>query len=240
MHASLRPPGVKLPANHPRYRNDWLEGFEEAAREVLRPGSVVLDVGGGRRPAIPRDARPPGVRYVGLDLSRSELEAAEPGSYDEMIEGDIVHPIPSLEARFDLIVSWQVLEHVASMDAAVANVRRYLRPGGRFVGHLSGGRALFALVNRAVPHRLAVLIMSRLLGRDPRLVFPATYDSCTYSELTRLLADWSSRSVVPRYRGAQYFSFIPGLQRVYLALEDVIANGRHRDLATHYLVVADR
>lgn len=223
----------------PRYR-DWLAPFNEAAKECLRPGVVVLDVGGGRRPAIPRAALPDGARYIGLDPSRQELEAAPPGSYDEMIVADVADHVPALVGSVDLVVSWQVLEHVAPMAEAIANVKSYLRPGGRFVAQLSGGRALFALVNRVVPHRLAVLSMRYLLGRDPATVFPAPYDRCTHTELQRLLAGWSRARIIPRYAGGHYFMFLPPLQHVYLRLEDMMVSGKHVDIATHYLIVAER
>ncbi len=232
---------LNLLSDHPRYQYEqWQHPFHEAASEVLRPGVVVLDVGGGRRPALARSQLPAGSRYIGLDLSRSELEAAPPGSYDEVIEGDITEQIPALRSSVDLAVSWQVLEHVAPMRIALANVHSYLRPGGRLVAQVSGGQALFALINRAIPHRLAAAGMKHLLGRDPKTVFPAHYDDCTHTALIRLLTDWSQVRIVPRFTGATYFGFMRPLQWAYLKTEDSIARRGHLDLATHYLIVADR
>jgi SAM-dependent methyltransferase len=227
-------------AGHPRYRDDWLVPFREAIQSELRPGSVVIDVGGGRHPAIARLDLPPGTTYVGLDLSERELMAAPPGSYDRAIVGDVVERRPSLEGCADLVVSWAVLEHVAPLGDAISNIYHYLRPGGLFVAQLSGGRSAFALINRMIPHRLAKGAMKRLLGRDPASVFPAPYDGCTFSALSQTLAYWSDVRIVPRYRGAQYFGFLPPLQSLYVRIEDLIVRGDHKDLATHYLVVARR
>ena len=227
-------------AGHPRYRDDWLDPFRAAIQSELRPDAVVIDVGGGRHPAIARADLPSGAKYIGIDLSERELAAAPPGSYDRVIVGDVVEPQPDLEGCADLVVSWQVLEHVAPLGDAISNIHHYLRPGGLFVAQLSGGRSAFALVNRMIPHRLAKIAMKRLLRRDPESVFPAPYDRCTYSALSRTLANWSDVRIVPRYRGAQYFGFLPPLQTLYLRIEDLIARGDHRDLATHYLVVAHR
>jgi SAM-dependent methyltransferase len=231
---------LRVLEDHPRYRDDWFVPFHAAALDVLRPGAAVLDVGGGRRPAIPRAMLPPDVRYVGMDLSRRELARAPDGTYDEMIEADIVEPVAALASSFDLVVSWQVLEHVRSMRAALENVRSYLAPGGRFVAQLSGGRAVFALVNRAVPHAIAAKGMKVLLGREPETVFPAPYDGCTYSSLGRLLSDWSRVQIEPRFRGAQYLEFAKPVQWAYVKAEDALVRGRRFDLATHYLVVADK
>jgi SAM-dependent methyltransferase len=183
---------------------------------------------------------PPGTTYIGLDMSERELMAAPPGSYDRLIVGDVVERQPDLEGCADLVVSWQVLEHVAPLGDAIFNIHYYLRPGGLFVAQMSGGRSAFALINRMIPHRLAKVAMQRLLQRDPESVFPAPYDRCTYSALSQTLAYWSAARIVPRYRGAQYFRFLPPLQSLYVHIEDLIVRGDHKDLATHYLVVARR
>lgn len=227
-------------AGHPRYRDDWLVPFRAAIQSELRPGSVIIDVGGGRHPAIARRDLPPRATYIGIDLSQRELAAAPLGSYDRVIYCDVVERQPDLEGGADVVVSWAVLEHVAPLDVAISNIHSYLRPGGLFVAQLSGGRSAFALINRMIPHRVAKVAMQRLLRRDPASVFPAPYDRCTYSALSRILEDWSEVRIIPRYRGAQYFGFLPPLQTLYVRLEDLLVRGNHRDLATHYLVVARR
>jgi SAM-dependent methyltransferase len=225
---------------HPRYTEDWFAPFRAAIQAELRPGCVVIDVGGGRNPAISRSELPADATYIGIDLSVRELAAAPAGSYDRVIAADVTERQPGLEGCADLVVSWQVLEHVAPLDDAISNIHSYLRPGGLFVAHLSGGRSAFALINRAIPHRLAKVAMKRLLQRDPESVFPASYDRCTYSALSRTLALWSDVRIMPRYRGAAYFGFLPPLQSLYLHLEDLMVRGHHDDLATHYLLAARR
>jgi len=232
--------GVTAIADCPRYREDWLAPFRAATQSELRPDSVVIDVGGGRSPAIPRSDLPPGAMYIGLDLSGRELMAAPPGSYDRIVVSDVTRFQPELRGCADLVVSFQVLEHVAPLEDAISNIRSYLRPGGLFVAQLSGGKSAFALVNRAIPHRLARMMLEQLLQRDPDTVFPAAYDRCTYTALARMLEGWSGFRIVPRYIGAGYFSFLPALQTLYIRIEDLIVQGHHKDLATHYLVVARR
>jgi SAM-dependent methyltransferase len=225
---------------HPRYEEDWLAPFRAAFQSELRPGCVVIDVGGGRNPAISRSDLPAGATYIGIDLSERELAAAPVGSYDRTIGADVTRPQPELEGTAHLIVSWQVLEHVAPLGDAISNIHSYLRPGGLFVAQLSGGRSAFALINRLVPHKLAKRAMEGLLHRDPETVFPAPYDRCTYSALSRTFQGWSDVRITPRYRGATYFGFFPPLQILYLRYEDLIARGQRKDFATHYLVEARR
>jgi SAM-dependent methyltransferase len=226
-----------LPA---RYHEDWKAPFYDRIREEMRPGMSVLDVGSGRMPAVPPRDRPKGVRYVGLDLSEAELLRAPLGSYDEVSVGDIVKRQSQLLGQFDLAVSWQVLEHVKPLDAALNNVRLYLKPGGRLVAHLSGKFSFFGLANQALPSAVAPWILKALLRRDPETVFPAFYHHAWQGKLHDLLAAWSAFEVVPRFNGAVYLRFSSIAQRPYLLYENWAAEGRHANLATHYLIDARR
>jgi len=222
--------------SRPRYVEPWMKPWEDRVAREMRPGMTILDVGSGRRPTIPPGERPPSCTYVGLDLSMDELQAAPEGSYDESICGDVAGFLPALEASFDVVLAWQVLEHVRPLEAAVDNIHRYLVPGGTFLGHLSGRFSLFALLNSILPHRLGVWGMEHLLGRDHATIFPAQYDQCWHGALERILSDWDQAEVVSRYRGSGYFRFFGPLERAYLVYEDWTV--RHPNLATHYLISA--
>jgi SAM-dependent methyltransferase len=227
--------GVALPE---RYGRLWrIETLRARVAPALVPDVRVLEVGPGPRPMIPRTERPSGCRYVALDLLADELAAAQ-GAYDDVVIEDVVRRVPHLEGQFDLIVSWQVLEHVTPIDRALENLRAYLRPGGQLVAVISGAFAAFSLVNRVLPERVGVAAMERLLGRDPDTVFHAHYDRCWYGALERLLSGWARAEIVPWYLGALYFSFSPALLRAYLAYEEWARTREHRNLATHYLIDA--
>lgn len=206
---------------------------------LLEPGVRVLDVGAGRAPTLAPSERPPGCRYVGLDVSAAELAAAPPGSYDETVVADLGAPV-ALDESFDLAISWQVLEHVESLPAALENLRGLLRAGGTLLAQLSGRYAAFALLARALPHRVRAVAMSRWLDQPQEEKFPVRYDHCTARELERLLTPWSSSEIVPFYRGATYLSHLRQLQRMYLAYETALVCREARNLATHYLIIAKR
>lgn len=235
----MTPAGDVLPD---RYRVPLREGFDASIRERLEPGIQILDIGSGRHPAIPLDERPEGVRYVGLDLSAEELRAAGNGAYDEMVETDATRLRPELENRFDLVISWQVLEHVPDMEATLANVYRYLKPGGRFVAQFSGAWSAFGVINRLLPDRIGAKIVDRTMKRTEQNipVFPAYYDKCTARSLEPALQSWSESELVPLYRGAAYFNFLPPARRLYLAFENAASRRAAPDLATHYLLIAER
>jgi SAM-dependent methyltransferase len=223
-----------------RYHEGWREPFDARLASALQPGVVVLDVGPGRRPTLPLDQRPPACHYAALDISEAELRRAPAGSYDEMWLSDVSHRVPDLEGRFDVVVSWQVLEHVKPLDVAMENLRRYLRPGGRLVAQFSGTFSVFGLINRAVPHRLGCWAMRHVFGRPPETVFPAYYHRCWNGALTSMLSSWQSFEIVPRYVGAGYFQFSRVAQWLYLAYESEVMRQRRTNLATHYVIAAVR
>jgi len=177
---------------------------------------------------------------VGLDIAGDELAVAEPGSYDEVVIGDIGSHVPALDGRFDLIVSWQVLEHVEDLQASLENTHRYLRPGGRMVAMLSGSYAVFALLARVIPYEIRMRAMTRFLGVEPGTRFETHYNKCTYRALDALLGTWTGHEVVPLYCGADYFRPWPWVERTYVAYEHWLVRTKRVNLATHYLIVGDR
>jgi SAM-dependent methyltransferase len=226
----------RLPA---RYGYRMQDVFLERLRPLLVDDVTILDVGAGRSPTLAPSDRPPGCRYLGLDISAAELDAAGPDAYDETCVHDIVEPLQELR-DVDVIISWQVLEHVSSLPRALSNLRQMLRPGGTLLAQLSGSFAAFALAARVMPHRLRVKVMARHLGHAEEEKFPTHYDHCTARALSKQLQGWESSEIVPFFRGATYFSMSRPLQRLYLRYEDLIASRAWDSLATHYLVIARR
>jgi SAM-dependent methyltransferase len=222
-----------------RYGYRMQDVLLERLRPLLVEGVRILDVGAGRAPTIAPEDRPPGTVYVGLDISAEELDSAPPGAYDRTVVHDI--STPSAELRdFDLILSWQVLEHVPNLATALANLGSMLRPGGVLLAQTSGSYAAFAVLARVVPHKLRVWAMARFLGHQQEQKFPTRFDRCTEKAIRGMLAGWSSTEIVSHYRGAPYFSMSRPLQRCYLLYEDAIARRDAGNLATHYLIIARR
>lgn len=105
---------------------DWhvVRGLGEAIRAVLGdpalalPGARVLDFGCGTRPYEPWFAAA-GARYEGADIEGScEVAVRADGS---LAAGD---------AEYDLVASFQVLEHVWDVATYLREARRVLRPQG--------------------------------------------------------------------------------------------------------------
>src|ERR671919_1779590 len=70
-----------------RYARQMQDEFFARARPLLVPDVAVLDVGAGRYPTIAPADRPPGCRYVGLDIEADEIDAAGAGAGEGRIVG---------------------------------------------------------------------------------------------------------------------------------------------------------
>jgi SAM-dependent methyltransferase len=103
---------------------DWLvlrgmrTAIEDLAQRIARPGLTALDFGCGAEPYAPLfTAR--GVSYVGADMG---------GGHAVTISAD--GQLSAADRSADLVVSFQVLEHVRDLDMYLAEARRVLRDDG--------------------------------------------------------------------------------------------------------------
>lgn len=103
-------------------RRGLLDGLRPLLAELK---GDVLDVGCGCKPY--RDLVP-ATRYVGLDVDTPFTRQV--GAADVFYDGII---FPLSDGSFDGVLCSQVLEHVFTPDAFLAEIRRVLRPGGVLV-----------------------------------------------------------------------------------------------------------
>jgi predicted TPR repeat methyltransferase len=78
--------------------------------------------------------RPLARRLVGLDLSAKMLElAARRGTYDELVEGDLLDWLGDATSSFDLVVAADVFIYFGDLRPVAAALRHALRMGGAVV-----------------------------------------------------------------------------------------------------------
>jgi arsenite methyltransferase len=131
MHMALNPDG----RFHPR-------GYLAQSRIVERHiralrGRRVLEIGCGRGFNLLSLARRNSkVAFVGIDLTPWHVRAARLVAWRcrnlDIHEGDF-HRLPYEDESFDLVFSVEAICHAADVYRVVGEVRRVLRPGGRFV-----------------------------------------------------------------------------------------------------------
>jgi demethylmenaquinone methyltransferase/2-methoxy-6-polyprenyl-1,4-benzoquinol methylase len=102
-----------------------------AAAAAVRPGDRVLDAACGTGDLAVAASRAGAGAVVGLDFSERMLERARrkaPGL--EWVRGDLL-ALPFPDGSFDAATIGFGIRNVAELDAALAELRRVLRPGGR-------------------------------------------------------------------------------------------------------------
>ncbi|WP_328329119.1 methyltransferase domain-containing protein [Streptomyces sp. NBC_00455] len=104
----------------------------------VRPGQAVLDLGCG--PGADLGALAEAVTgtgtVIGVDHDRAAVEAAEErtaGANTVTVRLGDVHDLPLPDRAADRARTDRVLQHVADPGAALREIRRVLRPGGRLV-----------------------------------------------------------------------------------------------------------
>ena len=105
---------------------------------ALRPGEHVLDVGVGPGFLAAEMAEVVGAggRVCGIDVSDDMLAvAAKRGGGQDAVAIELAQggaeAIPYDDESFDVVVTTQVLEYVADVPRALAEIHRVLKPGGR-------------------------------------------------------------------------------------------------------------
>jgi ubiquinone/menaquinone biosynthesis C-methylase UbiE len=246
---SDQPPGLKwlpgasrTPVTRERYqavretRYRLEPHLEELAGFQTSAGRLVVEVGCGIGTDGTRFLQG-GARYVGLDASDTAVKTARQtfdllGLGGEVVAADAV-ALPLRDAVVDVVYSNGVLHHVPDTEAAVAEIHRVLRPGGRCVVMLYHRSSLNYRLNILVLRRLgalvlmvpgAVRVIGRLTGEPP----------ATLKGHRRLLRHHGLRYLTDRRLFLSNNTDGPGnpLSKVYSAAEARRLFGHFREVET--------
>jgi arsenite methyltransferase len=132
------------------YDDQWLEGIPERSIEsfagtgnpfslgLLQPGERVVDVGSGAGIDSLIAARMVGSegRVIGVDMTPAMLEKArrsadEGGFTNVSFHQGLAESLPVLDSWADVVISNGVLNLTPDKDAALREMARVLKPGGR-------------------------------------------------------------------------------------------------------------
>jgi ubiquinone/menaquinone biosynthesis C-methylase UbiE len=184
---------------HPRYMRLTADesGVPFSAFVPFRElgGRDVLEVGCGSGIAVQLFAEA-GANVTAVDLTpwavattRRRMDAF--GLAADVREAD-GESLPFEDGSFDLVFSWGVIHHTTDMQAALGELIRVLRPGGRLVLMLYHRRSIFFLAYRA---------LARFLPLARRLGFH--FEGARAGEREGLIARHFTRAEVERMLGAR-------------------------------------
>jgi SAM-dependent methyltransferase len=134
--------------------------LEQVVQTLLggRTDLVVLEAGCGSMSFFRYAAE---AYRVGIDISPEQLE--KNNLIQERILGDI-ETYPLDPARFDLIVCWDVLEHLPHPHKALENFARALKHGGVAVLVAPNVHSLRGLITKGTPHWVHVWYYRYVVG----------------------------------------------------------------------------
>lgn len=148
------------------------------ARRHLAPGGRVLDIGCGDA-SIAAGVVDRASDYLGIDVSPMAVAAARRRLPAARFAVTGVEDLAG-ELPFDLVMAFEVIEHLADPSAVLARVARLLSPQGVLVLSTPNRDRLTNRLRRT---------RRRLLGRDPRIpLIPSHYFELVPAELEELLA----------------------------------------------------
>ncbi|MFN7150826.1 MAG: class I SAM-dependent methyltransferase [Microthrixaceae bacterium] len=123
------------------WQREFTDGVDPEYTEQILPliaqhlprGGRLLDVGCGEGQVARMAAELHDMDVVGIEPAMSQVSVAtERGGGPRYLQGSAAD-VPIADASMDAAVACLVFEHIEALDAALAEVARVLRPGGRFL-----------------------------------------------------------------------------------------------------------
>lgn len=137
---------------------------EPTIPELIRcpPGQVLLDVGCGNGLWLDfarRESNP--ALAVGVDLSLGMVQAVRARLPDAPVAQSDAVALPFKDGTFDTIFALWMLYHVPAKEAALAEIRRVLRRGGRLVA-ATNAKTIDAVLDQLVRGAIETIIGTRV------------------------------------------------------------------------------
>lgn len=101
------------------------------ATRIVTAGDRLVEIGGGTG-AFARIAQDAGYRYIDYDVSKVAVESQRKlGNNAFWFPASELPPVEPATA--DVLVMWEVIEHVWNVDGYLRKIREAVRPGGSFL-----------------------------------------------------------------------------------------------------------
>jgi SAM-dependent methyltransferase len=103
-----------------------------ALTNVLKPGDRILEIGCGIGSVVFELSRK-GYDITGIDISGEAIEYGRKKYGNIRLEVQAAETLPYEDESFDAVLSFDLFEHIASIDKHISEVARVLHPGGHYL-----------------------------------------------------------------------------------------------------------
>ncbi len=103
-----------------------------ARTNLLKPGDKILEIGCGIGTVVAELARQ-GYDAMGTDISQVAIEYGRAKYGNVRLEVQPAEELPYADGTFDIVLSFDLFEHIARIDRHVGEVQRVLKPGGHYL-----------------------------------------------------------------------------------------------------------
>lgn len=165
-----------------QYEDRWDDKtFHEFILERVTPSTHMLDLGAGAGIVPEMNFLDKAERVCGVDPDPRVVD--NPHIHEGRV--GFGEDIPYEDESFDLVICDNVLEHLENPDEVFREVRRVLKPGGRFVAKTPNFWHYVAIGASLTPHSFHRRFNAGR-GRDEEDTFPTCYRANTRRDLRKL------------------------------------------------------
>lgn len=198
-----------------------LEYYEDAISGVLKPESVILDLGCGKK-SIMANYKGKNRLSIGMDISLKAIKLNN--AFNNLIVGSSEY-LPFKNESFDIITSQWMMEHIRFPEKVIKEVYRVLKLGGSIIVATNSRYHLMMFLSAILPLRLRDNLKTKILpSYIEEDTFPTYYRFNSLNHIHKMLLKkgFERRSAV--YSGAPFFLFseyLFKLSEIYERVTDI-------------------
>ena len=103
-----------------------------AQTDLIRPHDRILEIGCGIGTVV-HELSEKGHDITGIDISGEAIEYGRKKYSDIRLEVQAAETLPYEDESFEVVLSFDLFEHIAAIDKHISEVRRVLGPGGYYL-----------------------------------------------------------------------------------------------------------
>jgi ubiquinone/menaquinone biosynthesis C-methylase UbiE len=103
-----------------------------AQTDLIRPEDKILEIGCGIGTVV-NELSGKGHDIAGIDISGEAIEYGRKKYSDISLEVQAAETLPYEDESFEVVLSFDLFEHIAAIDKHISEVRRVLGPGGYYL-----------------------------------------------------------------------------------------------------------